>query len=54
MIEAIIDAIEAICDDIQNAADSKSNKERAEAILTLALAGIFLPEPEKENEEDKR
>lgn len=52
MNSSILTAIESLCDDIATNTNSVENKERAEAVVSLAFAGIFTP-AEYEDELDQ-
>lgn len=58
MNSSILTAIESLCDDIATNTNPKENKKRAEAVVSLAFAGIFTPaeyddEYEDESSEDE-
>ena len=44
MNESIKRAIESICDDIATNTNADDNKARAEAVVSLAFSGLFVPE----------
>lgn len=44
MNESIKRAIESICDDIATNTNASDNKARAEAVVSLAFSGLFVPE----------
>ena len=44
MNDNILCAIESICDDIANNTNAGDNQKRANAVLALALSGVFTPE----------
>lgn len=53
MNSSILTAIESLCDDIATNTNSEDNKKRAEAVVSLAFAGIFTPaEYDDEYEDD--
>ena len=53
MNSSILTAIESLCDDIATNPNPEDNKKRAEAVVSLAFAGIFTPaEYEDEYEDD--
>jgi len=53
MNSSILTAIESLCDDIATNPNPEDNKKRAEAVVSLAFAGIFTPaEYEDEYEEN--
>lgn len=43
MNSSILTAIESLCDDIATNTNPEENKKRAEAVVSLAFAGIFTP-----------
>ena len=43
MNSSILTAIESLCDDIATNPNPEDNKKRAEAVVSLAFAGIFTP-----------
>jgi hypothetical protein len=43
MNSSILTAIESLCDDIATNTNPEDNKKRAEAVVSLAFAGIFTP-----------
>jgi len=54
MNSSILTAIESLCDDIATNTNPDENKKRAEAVVSLAFAGIFTPsEYEDEYEDDE-
>lgn len=54
MNSSILTAIESLCDDIATNPNPEENKKRAEAVVSLAFAGIFTPaEYEDEYEDDQ-
>ncbi len=54
MNSSILTAIESLCDDIATNLNPEDNKKRAEAVASLAFAGIFTPaEYEDEYEDDQ-
>lgn len=54
MNSSILTAIESLCDDIATNTNPDENKKRAEAVVSLAFAGVFTPsEYEDEYEETK-
>ncbi len=53
MNSSILTAIESLCDDIATNTNPEDNKKRAEAVVSLAFAGIFTPaEYDDEYEDD--
>lgn len=44
MNSSILTAIESLCDDIATNTNPEENKKRAEAVVSLAFAGILLPQ----------
>ena len=53
MNSSILTAIESLCDDIATNTNPEENKTRAEAVVSLAFAGIFTPaEYDDENEDE--
>lgn len=54
MNSSILTAIESLCDDIATNTNPEENKKRAEAVVSLAFAGIFTPsEYDDEAEENE-
>ena len=54
MNSSILTAIESLCDDIATNINPEENKKRAEAVVSLAFAGIFTPsEYDDEAEENE-
>lgn len=54
MNSSILTAIESLCDDIATNTNPDENKKRAEAVVSLAFAGVFTPsEYEDEYEDDE-
>lgn len=54
MNNSILTAIESLCDDIATNTNPEENKKRAEAVVSLAFAGIFTPsEYDDEAEENE-
>lgn len=54
MNSSILTAIESLCDDIATNTNPDENKKRAEAVVSLAFAGVFTPsEYEYEYEDDE-
>lgn len=54
MNSSILSAIESLCDDIATDTNPEENKKRAEAVVSLASAGIFAPsEYDDEAEENE-
>ena len=47
MKDSILMAIESICDDIATNTGAEENRKRAEAIATLAMSGLLLPDNEE-------
>lgn len=52
MNSSILTAIESLCDDIATNTNPEENKKRAEAVVSLAFAGIFTPEEYNDEYED--
>ena len=48
MNSSILTAIESLCDDIATNPNPEDNKKRAEAVVSLAFAGIFPPQTRNE------
>ena len=53
MNSSILTAIESLCDDIATNTNPEENKKRAEAVVSLAFAGIFTPAEYDDEYEDK-
>ena len=53
MNSSILTAIESLCDDIATNANPEDNKKRAEAVVSLAFAGIFTPAEYDDEYEDE-
>ena len=53
MNSSILTAIESLCDDIATNTNPEDNKKRAEAVASLAFAGIFTPAEYDDEYEDK-
>ena len=52
MNSSILTAIESLCDDIATNTNPEDNKKRAEAVVSLSLAGIFTPAEYSDEYED--
>lgn len=53
MNSSILTAIESLCDDIATNTNPEENKKRAEAVVSLAFAGIFTPAEYDDEYEDE-
>ena len=53
MNSSILTAIESLCDDIATNTNPEDNKKRAEAVVSLAFAGIFTPAEYDDEYEDE-
>ena len=53
MNSSILTAIESLCDDIATNTNAEENKKRAEAVVSLAFAGIFTPAEYDDEYEDE-
>ena len=53
MNSSILTAIESLCDDIATNTNPEENKKRAEAVISLAFAGIFTPAEYDDEYEDE-
>lgn len=53
MNSSILTAIESLCDDIATNTNPEENKKRAEAVVSLAFAGVFTPAEYDDEYEDE-
>lgn len=53
MNSSILTAIESLCEDIATNTNPEENKKRAEAVVSLAFAGIFTPAEHDDEYEDE-